>query len=51
MATNRKSIKVNWNDVESIKKAEKKKSKLENDGYIQISHFGGMNETVMIYEK
>ncbi len=44
-------IRTFWNDLNSIKKSEKKKAKLENDGYRLISNFGGINETVMIYTK
>lgn len=43
-------IRIFWNDIKSIKSAERKKSKLENLGYSLISNFGGMNETVMIYK-
>jgi len=45
------TIKINWNDINSIKKAENKKTRLENSGYQLVSNFGGMNETVMIYKK
>jgi len=50
MKTITKTIRVDWNDLKSIKKAERTKTKLENAGYQLISHFGGMNETVMIYK-
>lgn len=46
-----KTIRVLWNDLKSIKKAETRKARLENLGYNLISHFGGLNETVMIYKK
>lgn len=45
------TIRIFYNDLKSIKNAEKKKTKLENLGYNLISHFGGMNESVMIYKK
>lgn len=44
-------VRTFWNDLKSIKKAEVKKAKLENEGYKLISNFGGFNETVMIYTK
>ena len=42
-------ITVNWNNEDSIKKAEKTKLSLENKGYTLINHFGGINSSVMIY--
>lgn len=46
-----KTIRMFWNDIKSIRRAEKQKTKLENSGYQLISSFGGMNESVMIYKK
>lgn len=51
MKTIKKIIRVNWNDLKSIKQAEQKKARLENSGFNLVSHFGGMNETAMIYHK
>ena len=44
-------IKVNWNNLDSIKAAEKTKAYLENKGYTLVNHFGGMNQSVLIYAK
>lgn len=44
------TIRIFWNDLKSIKSAERQKAKLENAGYQLISAFGGMNESVMIYK-
>jgi hypothetical protein len=48
---NRETIRIHWNDIKSIKQSERKKARFENAGYTLISSFGGMNETVMIYQK
>jgi len=45
------AITVNWNNLDSIEIAEKAKLELENKGYSQVNHFGGMNESVLIYGK
>jgi len=42
-------IKINWNNLDSIKLAESRKLELENLGYSQINSFGGLNESVLIY--
>ena len=46
-------IKVNWNNNDSIKLAEKAKVILEDKGYkqLQLNHFGGINESVLVYSK
>jgi cytolysin (calcineurin-like family phosphatase) len=43
------TIKINERSIDSIKKAERKKAQLENQGYNLVSHFGGFSESVMIY--
>jgi hypothetical protein len=45
------TINVCWNDISSIARAERDKLALENKGYILINHFGGLNESAMIYAK
>jgi hypothetical protein len=49
--TDRVSININWESETSIEESEKKKESLENKGYQLISHFGGMKQSVMIYQK
>ena len=41
---------VNSNDLESIKKAEVKKTKLENQGYNLVSTQSGLFTGLMVYE-
>jgi len=42
-------VKVDWNDTGSIKKAERKKLKLENDGYTLVRTTGGPFTTTLVY--
>lgn len=42
-------ILINWDNIDSIKSAEKTKARLENKGYTQINSFGGMFTSVLIY--
>jgi hypothetical protein len=51
MTIKEKSIFVNWNDVKSIEAAERKKEKLENDGYILYHTLVGICTSTLIYQK
>ena len=44
-------IKVNWNNLDSIKAGEKTKAYLENKGYTLINSFGGMTTAILVYAK
>ena len=43
------NISVNWDNLDSIKLAEKAKATLENKGYTLVNHFGGMFHSVYVY--
>jgi hypothetical protein len=43
------TISINWNNLESIKQAERTKARLENKGYTLINNFGGLTHSAMIY--
>ena len=45
------TININWDNLDSIKQAEKQKLALENKGYKLINQFGGLHSSVMIYGK
>ena len=45
------NIKVDWNDLKSIKSVEKQKTKLENNGYTLINTIAGFTTTTLIYKK
>lgn len=49
----KKEIKWNWSDIRSIKKAERLKAKLENDGYRLVNTITNRftDECKMIYRK
>ena len=44
-------ITVDWNDESSIRKAERQKAKLENEGYKLVQTTGGLFTSSLIYEK
>ena len=44
-------VKVNWENLDSIKLAENAKARLENQGYRLINQFGGLFHSVLIYGK
>lgn len=44
-------VSVNWDNLDSIKAAEKTKATLENKGYKLANHFGGIFHTVYTYIK
>jgi len=44
-------IEIDWGSKESIELAERAKSDLENDGWVQIKHIRGGRGTVLIYAK
>ena len=47
-----KKIIVNWEDLKSIKKAERLKLNLENRGYNYVKTIReGLNKNLIIYEK
>lgn len=46
-----KHISINWNNPESIKKAEKLKKKYENEGYSLFHTSNGMYLTTLTYIK
>ena len=46
-----KRIEINERDLKSIKRAEKTKTRLENDGYTLIETVGGINTSILIYSK
>ena len=46
-----KQITVNWACLESIKKAENKKAKLENSGYRLTKTIPGFHYSTLIYTK
>jgi hypothetical protein len=50
-ASERKEVKVDWNDLKSITKAERQKSKLENAGYTLVQTKGGLTTSTLVYEK
>jgi len=46
-----KTIKINLNNEKSIKQAEKKKTLLENKGYILIAEDIGFSTATLFYKK
>jgi len=44
-------IKIDWNDLKSIKVGERKKSHLENLGYSLVSTIAGLNLSKLIYKQ
>ena len=44
-------IEIDYNNIDSIKQAEKTKTRLENKGYKVINTFGGMRFTALIMGK
>lgn len=44
-------IKINWNDLNSIRQAERLKSRLENKGYTLKTTISGFNTATLIYKK
>lgn len=46
---NKIQIKVNWNDLKNIEKAEKTKFKLENQGYTLLVTNAGLTITTLTY--
>ena len=46
-----KIITVNWNDIKSIKNAEKQKTRLENLGYTFIKSEGGLFHSKLYYHE
>ena len=44
-------IDIDYNNLDSIKQAEKTKTRLENKGYKVINTFGGMRFTALIMGK
>ena len=44
-------IEIDYNNLDSIKQAEKTKTRLENKGYKVINTFGGMRFTALIMGK
>ena len=45
------TLDIDWQNIDSIKLAEKTKLKLENKNYKLINNFGGLRFTTMIYSK
>lgn len=45
------AVNINWQNVKSIELAEQAKASLENDSWILINTFGGMNSSVLVYAK
>ena len=45
------TITVNWDNIDSIRAAEKTKLSLENKGYKLVNQFGGMFHSALIYMK
>lgn len=43
-------IDIDWNSSKSIKDAQKKKTKLQNDGYTLVSTVGGLTTSQLVYE-
>jgi hypothetical protein len=48
---NTKHIHINYNDIKSIKKAEIKKTKLENSGYMLVGSSSSLNMAYLTYYK
>jgi len=50
---NKKMVKViwNWNDIKSIREANKLKARLENQGYTLVDTFNSTNKSSLIYVK
>lgn len=46
-----KIILINWNNENSIKRAEQRKIKYENNGYNLALTIGGINTSKLIYRK
>lgn len=46
-----KKVFCNWENLESIKKAEKEKRALENKGYKLVKTEGLLNGCILFYEK
>ena len=46
-----KRIHVNWNSLDSIRKAEKQKLRLENKGFTLIHTDSSFNSATMTYSK
>ena len=49
--TGRKVIITDWNDLKSIKKSEREKSRLENAGYTLVKESAGLTTSTLIYEE
>lgn len=47
----RKEINIVWSNIESIKKAERLKTRLENKGYNLHHTFNGFEITKLIFKK
>lgn len=45
-----KHIKTDWNDLKSIKQAERQKARLENAGYTLIAESIRFNQSTLTYE-
>lgn len=45
-----KTITIDYNDIKSIKNAEKQKVRLENKGYTLTDSVASLNEAVMVYK-
>ena len=44
-----RQVRVDWNDLKSIKASEKQKLKLENEGYTLVQTIGGLTTSTLIY--
>jgi len=44
-------VRVDWNNMKSIKSAEKMKARLENIGYSLTNTVSGANSAVLVYNK
>ena len=51
MKKDTRTVSVNWEDVKSIRKAERQKSRLENQGYTLIRTIAGVTTSRLVYEK
>ena len=47
----KQTVTTDWNDIKSIKQAERKKAKLENQGYTLIATTGGLFTSTLHYIK
>ena len=51
MKTKRVIVKIDWRSEDSISRAEREKTNLENQGYTLINQMGVLDSATLIYQK